>query len=85
MLQRETKRQRVARELIMQRSGKALPEDTQLLRHRRDPQLNEQAIPSSRQDASVQEDQYSKDATESSEDVSALREVQHSPSEGNQR
>ena len=33
-LQRETKRQRVAKELILERSGKVLPETAQLLRQR---------------------------------------------------
>ena len=82
MLQRETKRQRVARELVIQRSGKALPEDNQLLRRRSDPQLHEQAIIHSRHDISRQDSlRHSRSDSDSSDDMSNLGDAQNFPEE----
>lgn len=80
LLQRETKRQRVARELVMQRAGKALPEDTQLLRPRSKPEVEEQLITTSRQEPLRQESfQEFQNSPASGDDVDKLGSKQQSP------
>ena len=76
--QRETKRQRVARELVLQRSGKPLPDDNKLLRQYTAPKPSPAGFLSAISEPSVLEVPERQDNNESESDYSSAEEREHS-------